>query len=93
MLRESQILNVTLSTLPLSNVWKNLVQTRVNVKNILMFIKNARKRRGKLGWNAIEAGPSSHELLLGDPSPLYPTIVSNRLNFELIWSGDPSLVA
>ncbi|GAY57866.1 hypothetical protein CUMW_182750 [Citrus unshiu] len=58
-----------------------------------MFIKNARKRRGKLGWNAIEAGPSSHELLLGDPSPLYPTIVSNRLNFELIWSGDPSLVA
>ncbi|KAK9207613.1 hypothetical protein WN943_017903 [Citrus x changshan-huyou] len=51
------------------------------------------KCKGKLGWNAIEAGPSSHELLLGDPSPLYPTIVSNRLNFELIWSGDPSLVA
>lgn len=49
--------------------------------------------RGKLGWNAIEAGPSSHELLPGDPSPLNPTIVSNWLNFELIWSGDPSLVA
>ncbi|KAH0731099.1 hypothetical protein KY290_002125 [Solanum tuberosum] len=42
-------------------VWNSLAQRRANAKNILMFTRNARKKRGKLGWSAIEVGLYSHE--------------------------------
>lgn len=43
-------------------VWKNSTLIRANVKNNLMFTKSARKKRGKLDWNAIGIGLSSHEV-------------------------------
>ncbi|XVF79700.1 hypothetical protein PTKIN_Ptkin15bG0010500 [Pterospermum kingtungense] len=45
-------------------VWKNMAQTRVNVKNILMFTRNVRKKREKLDWNVTRVGPSSREIPL-----------------------------
>ncbi|WRX10581.1 hypothetical protein QQP08_003068 [Theobroma cacao] len=82
--QESPILRATLSTLPLSNarfqVWKKMAQrTRVNAKNILMFTRNARKRRGKLVWNATRVAPSSHEI----PFEIF-FLISMELKFKEI---------
>ncbi|KAL9348614.1 hypothetical protein Peur_059980 [Populus x canadensis] len=46
--------------------WKSSARTKVNVKSILMFTRNARKRREKHGWNATRVAPSSHESCCGD---------------------------
>ncbi|KAG6786614.1 hypothetical protein POTOM_008221 [Populus tomentosa] len=63
-----------LPSIHLSNAWKSLARTKANVKSILMSTRNARKRRyvflliEKLGWNAIKAAPSFHEICCGDPT-------------------------
>ncbi|CAF2306025.1 unnamed protein product [Brassica napus] len=42
-------------------VLKSLDQTRVNARIILMCTRNAKRKRGKLDWNAIRHGHCSPE--------------------------------
>nr|KAJ0227246.1 hypothetical protein LSAT_V11C100033580 [Lactuca sativa] len=50
------------------SVWKNLALIKANVKNILMSTRNARRKRERLDWSAIEVDHFSHEASLMTPN-------------------------